>query len=95
MEIEILLIEGKHTKDKSLPSLADIKDGLLKMILLTNLEDVKINDTMYNPKPLLKLTTGIPFRKEYGSYEHKKLLEDLKKESLTNGFQVSLNSQYL
>lgn len=92
---DIFLIEGKHTKDKSLPSLNDIKDGLLKMILLTNLEDVKVNGTMYNPKPVLKLTTGIPFRIEYGTYEQRKLLEDLKKEALTNGFQVSLNSQYL
>lgn len=92
---DIFLIEGKHTKDKSLPSLNDIKDGLLKMILLTNLQDVKINDTTYNPKPILKLTTGIPFRVEYASYEQRKLLEDLKKESTTNGFQVLLNSQYL
>jgi len=32
----IYLIEGKHTKTDSLPSLGDIKDGLLKMILFTN-----------------------------------------------------------
>jgi len=94
-ENDIFLIEGKHTKSRALPSLNDIKDGLLKMILLTNLQSVKVNDTTYNPKPILKLTTGIPFRVEYRNYKQRKLLEDLKKESTTNGFQVSLNSQYL
>jgi len=92
---DILLIEGKHTEGKILPSLNDIKDGLLKMMLLTNLQDVKVSDVTFNPKPILKLTTGIPFRVEYGSYKQRKLLEDLKKESLANGFKVLINSQYL
>jgi len=43
----LYLIEGKHTKDKNLPSLNDIKDGLLKMILFTNLEDVKVGNKDY------------------------------------------------
>jgi hypothetical protein len=32
------LIESKHSKDKEIPSNADIKDGLLKMVLYCNLE---------------------------------------------------------
>jgi hypothetical protein len=50
-EKEILLIEGKHTKFKNLPSLNDIKDGLLRMILLTNLQDVQIGDKQFNSVP--------------------------------------------
>lgn len=29
---KLLLIEGKYTKNSVLPSLSDIKDGLLKML---------------------------------------------------------------
>jgi hypothetical protein len=39
----VFLIEGKHSRTNTLPSLEDIKDGLLKMILFTNLENVKAN----------------------------------------------------
>lgn len=39
---KIYLIEGKHSNQSIIPSLEDIKDGLLKMILFTNLRDVKI-----------------------------------------------------
>ncbi|TAE07597.1 MAG: hypothetical protein EAZ95_18250, partial [Bacteroidetes bacterium] len=35
---KLYLIEGKHTKSGLLPSLGDIKDGLLKMILYANLK---------------------------------------------------------
>jgi len=34
----IYLIEGKHSKQSPVPSLEDIKDGLIKMILFTNLK---------------------------------------------------------
>lgn len=92
---DILLIEGKHTKTAKLPSHDDIKDGLLRMILLTNLKDVYIGETRYNPKPILKLTTGSGFGLESANVEQMKLLNDLKKESSTNGFQVTVNSQHL
>src|SRR3989338_7641757 len=52
----VFLIEGKHSKNNSLPSLEDIKDGLLKMILFTNLEDVKIDNKKYNSVAILKLS---------------------------------------
>ena len=53
----VSLIDAKHTKTHDLPSLGDIKDGLLKMILFTNLEDVRIRNRRLNPIPILKLTT--------------------------------------
>jgi hypothetical protein len=91
---DIFLIEGKHTKTSDLPSLNDIKDGLLKMILLTNLKDVRVNETTYNPKPILKLTTQ-SFITEFVFQLKKTILADLKKEAQTNTFQVLVNSQYL
>ncbi len=53
----IFLIESKHSKTSLLPSVGDIKDGLLKMILYTNLKEVQINNVQYNPKPVIKLTS--------------------------------------
>lgn len=61
-EIEIIdktlyLIEGKHSINSKLPSIGDIKDGLLKMVLYCNLTDVKVNDINLASKPILKLTS--------------------------------------
>ena len=61
-EIEIIdknlyLIEGKHSINSKLPSIGDIKDGLLKMVLYCNLTDVKVNDINFTSKPVLKLTS--------------------------------------
>lgn len=58
----ISLIEGKYTKVANLPALEDIKDGLMKMILFTNLEEVKIKKKLYIPVPILKLTTRKGFK---------------------------------
>ncbi|VAX41721.1 hypothetical protein MNBD_PLANCTO02-2495 [hydrothermal vent metagenome] len=56
---QLLLIEAKHTKNTKLPSMADIKDGLLKMILYSNLENVTVKNHQYSPVPVLKLTSSI------------------------------------
>lgn len=53
----LLLIEGKHSVRDILPAVSDIKDGLLKMVLYSNLKVVKINDKKYETKPVLKLTS--------------------------------------
>ncbi len=54
---DIYLIECKHSRSALLPSIGDIKDGLLKMILYTNLKEVKVDDVEYNPIPVIKLTS--------------------------------------
>ncbi len=61
---KLYLIEGKHSKNAKLPSIGDIKDGLLKMILYCNLTNVKIGDNNYVAIPTLKLTSS----KLTGSY---------------------------
>jgi len=53
----LFLIEGKHTKNALLPSVGDIKDGLLKMVLYSNLKEVKVAGQRYEIKPKLKLTS--------------------------------------
>lgn len=54
---KVNLIEGKHSKSALLPSKGDIKDGLLKMILYSNLEDVKINGKKMKSEGILSLTS--------------------------------------
>ena len=85
---DIYLVEGKHSKTNSLPSLVDIKDGLFKMILFTNLEEVKVGGVKYNPVPILKLTIDKGFDERDISLSQKKLLDGLVKEAKLNGFQI-------
>lgn len=91
---EVHLIEGKHTIGKRFPSLNDVKDGLLKMILLTNLEDVKIGEKDLKPVPILKLTTGNS-EQELLNRDEREILRLLKQESERNGFKVLLNGHFL
>ncbi len=88
---DIRLIDAKHTKEDKLPSLGDIKDGLLKMILFTNLEDVKVNNQRFNPIPTLKLTTKDNFKLENINKSQKEILGVLKREAKTNNFKILLN----
>ncbi len=55
---KIYLIEAKHSRTSFLPSIGDIKDGLLKMILYTNLKNVSVNGKEYTAIPILKLTSS-------------------------------------
>jgi len=84
---DVYLIEAKHSKG-SLPSIGDIKDGLIKMILFTNLEDVKMDGKKYNPKPVLKLTTENHFDIRKLKKTQKRILELLNKESKINKFGI-------
>ena len=59
---KLYLVEGKHTRTGILPSQGDIKDGLIKMILFTNLEKVTVGKRKYKPIPVLKLTARRAFK---------------------------------
>jgi hypothetical protein len=54
----VYLIEGKHSKSSILPNKGDIKDGLLKMILYSNLCEVTVNDVAQQSKAVLNLTSS-------------------------------------
>jgi len=53
----VYLIESKHSKLSILPSKGDIKDGLLKLILYSNLCEVTVNDNKMDNKAILNLTS--------------------------------------
>jgi hypothetical protein len=53
----VYLIEGKHSKDSILPSKGDIKDGLMKMILYSNLCEVEVDGVPMKSRAVLKLTS--------------------------------------
>lgn len=82
----IYLIDAKHTKGNKLPSIGDIKDGLLKMMLFANLEDVKIVDKNYNSIPVLKLTTES--KSTILNKSQNKTMSLLKKEAEINKFKL-------
>jgi len=92
---KIYLIEGKHSKQSLIPSLEDIKDGLLKMILFTNLKEVKIDKKEYKPIPVLKLTSDIKFRIAKLKVSQIEILKILKEESNENNFIIELNNKNL
>jgi len=91
----IYLIEAKHSKQSLIPSLEDIKDGLLKMILFTNLKEVKIDKREYNPVAVLKLTSNLKFKKEQLRISQLESLKLLKAEAEKNHFLVVLNDTNL
>ena len=85
------LIEGKHTKGSKLPALEDIKEGLLKMVLFTNLEGVIIDGLRYFQVPILKLTSGISFKMANLNKSQQRILAALKLESKKNKFKILIN----
>lgn len=57
-EDTLFLIEDKHSVNSIIPSVSDIKDGLLKMILYSNLCNVSLNKTPISHKAVLRLTSA-------------------------------------
>lgn len=84
---QIYIVEGKHTSRSNLPSLADIKEGLVKMVLYTNLDTVTVAGEKYDHRPMLKLTSDLsnPL-----SRSKLRIVELLEKEAITNKFELSI-----
>ena len=91
----ICLIEAKHSKESIIPSTEDIKDGLIKMILFSNLKEVKVRGKEYIPLPILKLTSNKLFSIDKLSSSRIALLKLLLKESVINKFKVLINGEKL
>jgi len=91
----IYLIECKHSKQGPIPSLDDIKDGLLKMILYTNLSEVKIGNREYSSIPVLKLTSDLKFSRDTLRKSEVDYLQKLKIEAEKNNFKVVINDKDL
>lgn len=102
----VWLIEGKHAKSGLLPSMSDIKDGLLKMILYTNLKNTEVNGRQRSAIAVLLLTSsrltsaldstasGAEFQEFCNNNKLKKsqqkLIATLFEEARLNGFLVTL-----
>jgi len=54
----VYLIEAKHSQRARLPSRSDIKDGLIKMMLYTNLRNVKVGAKSFDFKVQIRLTSS-------------------------------------
>ena len=54
----LYLIEAKHSQRAKFPSKNDIKDGLIKMMLYTNLTNVKIGKNPYDLRVIIRLTSN-------------------------------------
>ncbi|MDR3306459.1 MAG: hypothetical protein LBS61_02125 [Endomicrobium sp.] len=53
------LIESKHSKNSVLPSESDVKDGLVKMILYSNLASVEVDGVPMKSMAVLRLTSDV------------------------------------
>jgi hypothetical protein len=53
----LFLIEKKHSENSLVPSIADIKDGLVKMMLYTNFSEILVSGTSFSHYPTLGLTS--------------------------------------
>jgi hypothetical protein len=72
---KVSLIEGKHSKNAILLCKGDIKDGLLKMILYSNLSEVTANAQTMKSEAVLCLTSS-KLRGSVNSSSTKKEISD-------------------
>ncbi|MDR0411939.1 MAG: hypothetical protein LBH75_08220 [Treponema sp.] len=83
--MDIHIIEAKHTKNRSFPSIDDIKEGCIKMMLFSNLKKTTINGVNFNPVPILKLTAKNPVFPVNDTF-----LQHIIREARTNHFRLIL-----
>jgi len=101
-QTNLYLIEAKHTADQILPSIGDIKDGLLKMVLYSNLEEVKIDEIEYTARPVLKLTskkikgsiTSNSGQKEIEDFTRKNVLKQKMKDRIDMVFKEAQDNNF-
>lgn len=86
----ISLYECKHSKNSVIPSIDDIKDGLIKMVLFTNLVDVTLKGKIYPHRSILKLTSNMKSKSDVRSTKIE-LIELLEKEASVNGFEIEIS----
>lgn len=89
---KLFLIEKKHSNKSSIPGISDIKDAFLRMILFTNLCEVKVGKKEYQPFPVLGLTSKLfsGFNVSSESNLKDKYLNSIFEEGRQNNFLVFL-----
>ena len=81
----LYLIEDKHSSRAIIPSENDIKDGLLKMMVYTNLKNVRVGKNAVKSKAVLRLTSS----KLVGSINSDGSEEEIKRFFETNKMEIS------
>lgn len=90
---KLFLIEAKHTRNHKLPTLSDIKDGLFKMMMYSNLVGAVVADIPLTPHGVLKLTSDGNFNKSDLNQNEIRLCESLVEEAAINGFSIEFPEQ--
>ncbi len=86
----VYLIEAKHSQRAKLPNKNDVKDGFVKMMLYTNLHNVKVGAKPYNLKVMIRLTSN----QLNGSTDSDAKDEEIEKFLADNSFDIS-NKTYI
>jgi hypothetical protein len=81
----IYLIEAKHSSRAKMPSPSDIKDGLLKMMLYSNLKNVRLGNKNVSSRAAVRLTSS----KLEGSISSESPEKDLENFLQTNQFNAN------
>lgn len=81
----IYLIEAKHSSRAKMPSPSDIKDGLLKMMLYSNLKNVRLGNKNVSSRAAVRLTSS---RLE-GSISSESDIKNLESFLQTNSFNAN------
>lgn len=84
-EQTLYLIEAKHSQRAKFPSKNDIKDGLIKMMLYTNLQNVRLGTKKTNFKVQIRLTSN----QLKGSTNSDAKIEEIDKFFAENSFNSS------
>ena len=91
----VQLIEVKHTQNSLLPSINDIKDGLLNMVLYANLKEVSIDGQIFKSESVLKLTSTQIIGAVNSNENEKKLISFCDANSLPNQERIYLKNLFL
>jgi len=89
-EKRAFIVEKKHSEYSGIPSMEDIKDGALKMILFVNLKDVMIDGKKFEHSPVLGLTSNkiSEFETNFSYRGNDERMLSICKEGLKNNFYV-------
>lgn len=107
-EDRVIIQESKNTTKHALPKRADIQDGLFKLILYSNLDELKLNGKLLDFGVRLKLTGNLNgklmlptdnktleayIRRNTLKSSDKNMIQQLNEETIANpGLEIELNS---
>lgn len=106
---ELIIQEAKNATSDKLPKSADIKDGLFKILLFSQIKTIYLDDVLYKYKVSLKLTGNISstlqlpndnkkislfFKKENLSEPDKKSIYMLNEEAMENNYQIEITKNH-